>query len=1133
MRKKIFSALMLVALTLAATSTLVSCKDYDDDIAAVNTRIDNLDSSLKQDLANVKSDLASAKEDYVAKINTLRTELIAADATLESKLQGKIDIVDGKVTTNTGDIATLKGQMAQAIQDIQANATLANANQTAINQLVNVTIPALEGRIATLEAFKTTAETKLAALENNKADKTALQAAINDAAAADAAIRGEISAAKTELNGNISAAKTELNSNIDAAKQALQIQIDANKLFCQNLSKWNRSTSDSLAGLYTAYNEKVKKIDEEIGKINQKFNDYTTTEDLKKDLNALHTTITGEINAEASALRLLIERRLTSMYFQPKTFIDGIECIEFASLDYNEWKNFYADKADQKVATYIDDASAEAIYHFNPASVTKDDVKDLQFISSIATNTNRAADGVVVTVKDWTLANGTATLKLTKNTKAVNNTNKDFTIVALQAEIAKKNLTGENVNPYVYSDWARLYETSKTPYIHNVKAVDAKGNPVETAKFAHFYKFSDIYNQYTGTNSEEALHYKLYTTAMREPLLENAYYVAYNEKFDLSKIAMVCDQDGNKIDAAAYGLEFQYETVECYNIKNEGSTDDATNQCCYTSKAEANPVVYSLSPDKYPHQNNPANFTKRDNRDAIGKTPVYMIRLYDKVNKKVVDVKYVMICWTEAKREPVTLAQYEKDVRFDCGEHVVATLGEDYLNYMAAQVDLEGSKELGILYHFGDVAYNKADVTAADAIVLADVEVKMNGTVTGQVDNVKVLVKDPMVLNYTLCETGKEVKMYYIPVYDIYNRLSYVVPVKITTLFSNQTKLNDEYKKISDYWKDLDKKADAYVVANPTLRVNSAGGEDYSFANGYTDTQLLQDILDDYAKGTVSPKRAIDLTKNLDEADMDHAEIVFDETRIKAMMGATWNVKDNGLKLYDGDVLAATLQEGKIQLYEGATPGKNGAPTSAAKAFVAYEGATASKNAIPVMLVATQCQHQDTLDSYMVKFEKPLEFTQGDKAFTVTDQLLENTTGQFVEIRWNKLAKLVEAFGNKATIIDANTYNSDMAKWYIVKNLNIKLADAKFTSGFYKGQKLNAVLNNYGTPKYEVKWTAGNPQQTAWGKDYKGRLGWYNNSGNALTEDVTVEIPVELVTKWRTWTWSITLTIKQNTTTAK
>lgn len=48
MNKKFFGALLIGALTVTSTGTLVSCKDYDDDITNLQNQIDNNAKAIKE-----------------------------------------------------------------------------------------------------------------------------------------------------------------------------------------------------------------------------------------------------------------------------------------------------------------------------------------------------------------------------------------------------------------------------------------------------------------------------------------------------------------------------------------------------------------------------------------------------------------------------------------------------------------------------------------------------------------------------------------------------------------------------------------------------------------------------------------------------------------------------------------------------------------------------------------------------------------------------------------------------------------------------------------------------------------------------------------------------------------------------
>ncbi|MDY5065427.1 MAG: hypothetical protein SPE85_02185, partial [Prevotella sp.] len=84
MRKKFLSAFLLGALALGATSTIVSCKDYDGDISELRTDINSLESTLKSELQSVKDQLTAQKSE-------LETKIANAQATLQAAIDQKAD----------------------------------------------------------------------------------------------------------------------------------------------------------------------------------------------------------------------------------------------------------------------------------------------------------------------------------------------------------------------------------------------------------------------------------------------------------------------------------------------------------------------------------------------------------------------------------------------------------------------------------------------------------------------------------------------------------------------------------------------------------------------------------------------------------------------------------------------------------------------------------------------------------------------------------------------------------------------------------------------------------------------------------------------------------------------------------
>ena len=81
MKKKFVRVMLFGALTLAVSTTVTSCKDYDDDIKGLQEQVDN-----------IKSTNPVSTEDMKAAVEE-------ATKALEKKVSDLKAVVDGKVTT--------------------------------------------------------------------------------------------------------------------------------------------------------------------------------------------------------------------------------------------------------------------------------------------------------------------------------------------------------------------------------------------------------------------------------------------------------------------------------------------------------------------------------------------------------------------------------------------------------------------------------------------------------------------------------------------------------------------------------------------------------------------------------------------------------------------------------------------------------------------------------------------------------------------------------------------------------------------------------------------------------------------------------------------------------------------------
>ena len=1140
MRKKFLSAFLLGALALGATSTIVSCKDYDGDISELRTDINSLESTLKSELQSVKDQLAAQKSE-------LETKIANAEATLQEAINKKAD----KTT-----VAALADQVKGLESELGVVKSRLNSIDDAIAK-INDAIAKKADKTEVAE-LKVWAEGQIAAITG---DITGLKAAIAELKAADTKLAAQIveeatklAAKDTELEGKIAevagdlakfiAEQNELNdaviteiSNINGALVNIVGQIEALQMVDEGLD--NRITAletrlqgyeGVVADLRTAQND-IRGLRTDVNKcIEDIAANARNIEANAQAIEALDQRVTtavqeldgkiSDVDNKVNALTLCVTKRLTSIYFAPSTFVDGVECIDFASLNYIDWGTSETDwlanyAPENGEENRIDDGTTTAVYYLNPSGVDEESIeggiRGLSFISNTASNiSTRGAATPVVAVKSGEIKDGKLTLKLTKNTAAINNSNENFTIVSLKAPLSEKVKTasekGKEIN--VYSDWARLTESVVRPFIHNVEAVK-NGKADERAEFAHFYRFGDIYSMYSPTFSGiQALNYTQYTSQSRDS--KRKYFVAYNKTFDVKELTTVCDHNGNVINYESYGLKFEYNLMKCYWVLNEGNTTDATNQQLYATINDG--VVASTAPS-----------VTGANRAAIGKSPVVQIVLRDTKNNAVVDVKYIMIQWVEKDVETKDLEAINKQTKWDCGEIATCKIGEAELNKLAAQLNLETVTEFSSRFTVA------SDLVDASGKVIGTVDKKENGEAAGQIDNILVTFETPMTMTKELYEGGSVAYTGYIFIQSKTEPLQYKLPVVLTATFdkSRQLALNSAYVEDANYWKGTG--INRYVVANPTLEANDSKG--YTLANGFHDTQILYNLLNAYLNGTSAPKDVENLVLNLQKADGDNARFVFDEDRVPEVLGEGWNVSADGTTLYfKRDVAATITRNGFVQLEEGPKKGIHALASDAAKMLVAYDeypATEATKNAVPVKIVGTLCDYDVVLSQFLVRFEKPIKLTWGTLAVTLKDQ---HSEGYTETLPWQKMITVEEAYNRYRTIIDEKNCDKTLRSWYgyywdgkndIYPYININ--EAKL-----EGKSLSSYKNANGTPMYELKYDADAAHYGA-----NAKFWFFNNSGNAITEDLVITVPVTVDSKWRTWEETVTITVSQTTTTAK
>ena len=1243
MKRKYFSVLLMAAMTVASTSMVTSCKDYDDDINNVQTQIDAANDLIKkldtqastlqtavttaqstadaaktaaaeaataakkaqatgdEALAAAKTAEAAAEaakaaaaeaqkaaiEAATKQVNDLKAEIqtaldnkvdVATFNTAVAKLEGDIAGIDAKlntlgedvknnqkeITTAKEAIATLEAAQKNAEVQIAAletfKATLVSETIPGLNDAIKANGVEIEGvkkSVADLKDATTKAQQELADnIAKVAADLTALQATVDaiDAAykAGDENLQKQIDdllqtvkansdkhhqdvstidAKIVALNKLISDNKSELKKYTDDAvkdaKKDLQEQIDAlAKLNIdgveQGLADWMKQINDKFDNYYTS-----GQIDEKINTLTDNYKQAIAdaieeaSENLTYSMNSIRTELLGEINL----LNILCGQRLTSMVFAPTTYIDGIEAIKFSTLNYYDWGTnetaWEADAPTAKTYTYINDKETTVKYYLNPATVSLDAIENFDFVSQDATNEKkwtRAAEEAPIKVAGKSLKNGVLTLNVQKTGNAPlmsetsygwGTTYSKFPIVALRAKLTGEAVTDKDdaANLFVYSDWARLYESTERPFIHNTQATDDAGYVIEsnTGKqnplASHFWSFSEAYN---GKKKSDKL-----------PTAENSNCITkkvdYNKSIDLTSLVEVCDKSGARYDLNKFGLKFAFHIME-YNLLNQGSTQDWTNQQNFAKLKEDGKTLVAT-----------ARNGAEGNRDAIGRQPMIQVVLKD-VNdpehEKVVDVRYFKIQWVDVQ-ETVDYGPIAKDFEdaYKCGEIRQYFIGEETMNNVYATVNMSCDEfhksytvNQTLFPSYNDVVNNTNSFDPGKTRVK---DLKDNSA-DGQTHNLMWIINSHyFAMTQAEYEAGEAVRTVYGYFYKTANpnsRIIFSMTVKwtidkmayATGVNYSQEQWEPSGLTMANGLTNADKKR----FINPALRSDKVYGTAY-----YKDCQIIGDLKAGYINNGQVPETVQDLV------NLGIAKLTFDPARLSVLPTKkatdTWTLSNDNMELYYNGVQAATIDNtGIISLYEGTTAGKNGEPTEGALLLVGKD--------VPVKLASVFCDVlNQEIDKYLVSFIKPLTMNE----IKINGTLKDVIDGGSSSVSIKDKIIIREAFGLKRIIVGPNADREAAAlrDWYIVEpaewdEANIKTNLQKNGSiGANANVKLSELKNADGSPKYRVAIDT-NAQKVT----------FHNMSGNAISQEFIVSIPVSVQTKWGKFTQMVDIPVEPN-----
>ena len=1119
-------------------------KQVNDLKAEIQTALDN-----KVDVATFNTAVAKLEGDIAgidAKLNTLGEDV---------KNNQK------EITTAKEAIATLEAAQKNAEVQIAAlekfKATLESETIPGLNDAIKANGIEIEGvkkSVADLKDATTKAQEKLAGdIAKVAADLTALQGTVDaiDAAykAGDENLQNQIDELLKTVKANsgkhdqdvsaidakivaldklISDNKSELKKYTDDAvkdaKKDLQEQIDAlAKLNIdgveQGLADWMKQINNKFDNYYTS-----GQIDEKINTLTDNYKQAIAdaieeaSENLTSSMNSIRTELLGEINL----LNILCGQRLTSMVFAPTTYIDGIEAIKFSTLNYYDWGTnataWEADAPTAKTYTYINDKETTVKYYLNPATVSLDAIENFDFVSQNATNEKkwtRAAEEAPIKVAGKSLKNGVLTLNVQKTGNAPlmsetscgwGTTYSKFPIVALRAKLTGEAVTDKDdaANLFVYSDWARLYESTERPYIHNTQAVDDAGNIIENAtgtqnaNASHFWSFSEAYDGFKKID-------KLPTAENRNCITKK---VDYNKSIDLTSLVEVCDKNGSRYDLDKFGLKFEFHVME-YNLLNEGSTTDFTNQQHFAKLKDDGKTLVAT-----------ARNGAEGNRDAIGRQPMIQVVLKDvndPENVKVVDVRYFKIQWVDVQETvdygPITDEEFES--KYSCGNDYEYFIKEEAMNNLYASVNMtrdEFHKNYTLSQALFPTEQDAINMTNDYEIDKTDIIDLSDGTAAGQTHNLKWSINSNyFAMTQAEYEQGYAVRTVYGYFYKSSNdnsRIIFSMTVKWTIdkmAYRNGVNYGQEQWEpagltMANGLSKVDKKR----TINPALTSDNK----YGTNKGYVNCQIIGDLKAGYINDGQVPSTVNALV------NYGNASLVFDADRLSNLpAGGVWTVSTNGKVLnYNGEPAAKIDRDGHIYLYEGPETAAGFATAKPSEGALKLVGQT-----VPVKLADAYCGLTQLIDKYLVNFIDPLACTFGKVSESLTDI---KTNGSSVSIK--KLITIKEAFGSKREVYKNDAFvNNDLKKWYVVEipywddtqiMTNLK-KDGSIGSSC--DTPLSSLRNADGSVKYRVEVIQND------------KVTFHNMSDNAISQNFWISIPVTVKTKWHTFTQKINIEVKK------
>ena len=331
------------AFFIASMSMFTSCKDYDDDINAVQTDVN----ALKKQVA----DLETARTNILSQIQTLNSQLALKldkgnsvsnnaaeiEAMINNKTAQLQSLIDN-LSAQFASYATL-AQLDKAIADAKALADQSYVSKADFEKLQELVAaiekidPALLNQaLADIQGLKTSATEAAAGLEaanaqlaEQKALIEALQKTVEDIVKDPSTVDLSAYLKIADISKYLGdyATTAQLNEKI----QAIAATIPSEEAIKNAVLASLETKLNSITTLQTD----VANLQSQMGAISGMDAKIT---DLTKFMNGINNTIISVMKANASVLTVYVSGALSSLVLQPNFYLNGIEAVGVPMLVY-------------------------------------------------------------------------------------------------------------------------------------------------------------------------------------------------------------------------------------------------------------------------------------------------------------------------------------------------------------------------------------------------------------------------------------------------------------------------------------------------------------------------------------------------------------------------------------------------------------------------------------------------------------------------------------------------------------------------------------------------------------------------------------------------------------------------------